>query len=103
VKSLLPYGNRNEMSEKSRAHNSAGRPSCQDRPQQDSQTAFSAMVRCTSVRRCLIRALIKSQNREREGGGGREKERENLCVCVCVCVRACVRACVYCHFALAHP
>jgi len=80
------------MSEKSRAHNSAGRPSCQDRPQQDSQTAFSAMVRCTSVRRCLIRALIKSQNRERERGGGREKERENLCVCVCV--RACMRACM---------
>lgn len=35
-----------------------------DRPPPDSQTAFSATTRCTSVRRCLIHALIKSQKRE---------------------------------------
>jgi len=43
----------------------------QDRPRQGSQTAFSVATRCTSVRRCLIRALIKSRERERE----RERER----------------------------
>jgi len=42
----------------------------QDRPRQGSQTAFSVATRCTSVRRCLIRALIKSRERERE----RERE-----------------------------
>jgi len=52
------------MSEKSCAHNSAGCSSRQDRPQQDSQTAFSATARCTSVRRRLICALIKSQKGE---------------------------------------
>lgn len=64
MKSLLPYGNRSGMGEKSRAHNSAGRSSRRNRPQQDSQMAFSAAARCTSVRQCLIRALIKSQKRE---------------------------------------